>query len=80
VETVDMTLIQNIVQYEKPAHVAVAFQVASQPFMVGLAALLGVDSYLAHDPPRDPVVLDFSQVGRYNMVVQEPSLDPRLEI
>jgi phage tail-like protein len=79
VETVDMNLIKTIVESEKPAHVAAAFQVASQPFMVGLAALLGIDSYLAPEPPRDPVVLDSSQIGRYNMVVEAPSLDPRLE-
>jgi len=59
--------------------VAAAIRVATQPFMVGLAALLGVDSYLAPGPPRDPVVLGSSQIGRYNMVIQAPSLDPRLE-
>ncbi len=79
VETVDINLIQKIVQYEKPAHVAAAIRVATQPFMVGLAALLGVDSYLAPEPPRDPVVLGSSKIGRYNMVIQAPSLDPRLE-
>ncbi len=47
--------------------------------MVGLAALVGVDSYLAGEPPRDPVVVGTSQIGRYSMVTQDPSLDPRLE-
>ncbi len=79
VETVDVNLVQRIVQHEKPAHVAAAVRIATQPFMVGLAALLGVDSYLAPAPPRDPVVLGTSQIGRYNMVIQAPSLDPRLE-
>jgi phage tail-like protein len=79
VETVDVTLVQRIVEYEKPAHVAAAIRIATQPFMVGLAALLGVDSYLAADPPRSPVVVGTSQIGRYDMVVQNPSLDPRME-
>ncbi len=79
VETVNVNLVQRIVQHEKPAHVAAAVRIATQPFMVGLAALLGVDSYLAPAPPRDPVVLGTSQIGRYNMVIQAPSLDPRLE-
>ena len=79
VETVDVNLVQKIVQHEKPAHVAAAIRIATQPFMVGLAALLGVDSYLSPAPPRDPVVLGTSQIGRYNMVIQAPSLDPRLE-
>ena len=60
-------------------HVAATIRIATQPFMIGLASLLGVDSYLAPEPPRDPVVLGSSQVGRYNMVIQAPSLDPRLE-
>jgi phage tail-like protein len=79
VETVDVNLVQRIVQHEKPAHVAAAVRIATQPFMVGLAGLLGVDSYLAPAPPRNPVVLGTSQIGRYNMVIQAPSLDPRLE-
>ncbi len=79
VQTADLNLVQKIVEHEKPAHVAAAIRIASQPFMVGLAALLGVDSYLAPNPPRDPVVVGTSQIGRYNMVIQAPSLDPRLE-
>ena len=79
VESVDVTLVQQIVQHEKPAHVAAAVRIATQPFMVGLAALVGVDSYLAPTPARDPVILNSSQIGRYNMVIQAPSLDPRLE-
>ncbi len=79
VETVDIDLVTRIVQYEKPAHVAAAIRTATQPFMVGLAALLGIDTYLAPEPPRNPVVLDTSQIGRYNQVIQAPSLDPRLE-
>jgi phage tail-like protein len=79
VETVDLNLVQRIVEHEKPAHVAAAIRVATQPFLVGLAALVGVDSYLAPAPPPDPVVLGTSQIGRYNRVIEAPSLDPRLE-
>jgi phage tail-like protein len=79
VEQVDINLINKIVEYEKPAHVAANIQIATQPFMVGLASLLGVNTYLAPEPPRDPIVLNRSRVGRYNMVIQAPSLDPRLE-
>jgi phage tail-like protein len=79
VEQVDINLINQIVEHEKPAHVKAAVQIATQPFMIGLASLLGVNSYLAPEPPRDPIVLNQSRVGRYNMVIQAPSLDPRLE-
>jgi phage tail-like protein len=79
VESVDVNLVQRIVDYEKPAHVAAIIQIATQPFMIGLASLLGVDTYLAPEPPPDPVVVDASQVGRYSLVQHVPSLDPRWE-
>ena len=79
VASVDINLVQKIVEHEKPAHVAATIRLATQPFMIGLASLVGVDSYLAPEPPRDPVVVGSSQIGRYNMVIQAPGLDPRLE-
>jgi phage tail-like protein len=79
VELVDVNLVQQIVNDEKPAHVAATFQIATQPFLIGLASLLGVNSYLAPEPPPDPVVVDVSQVGRYSLVQHVPSLDPRWE-
>jgi phage tail-like protein len=77
VEAVDVGLVQRIAEYEKPAHVAATIRMATQPFMVGLAALLGVDSYLAPEPPPDPIVVNVSRVGRYGLVQHLPSLDPR---
>jgi phage tail-like protein len=79
VEQVDLALIGRVVEDEKPAHVKATVQIASQPFMIGLASLLGVNSYMAPEPTRDPIVLDRTRVGRYNMVIQAPSLDPRME-
>jgi len=79
VERVDINLVRRIVENEKPAHVVATIQVATQPFMIGLASLLGVNSYLAPEPPPDPVVVNVSQVGRYNLVQHLPSLDPRWE-
>src|SRR5271157_713839 len=79
VEQVDINLIGRIVEDEKPAHVAASIQIATEPFMIGLASLLGVNGYMAPAPPRDPIVLNQTRVGRYNMVIQAPSLDPRME-
>ena len=79
VEAVNFNLIQRIVDHEKPAHVAATVQTATQPFIIGLASLLGVNSYLAPEPPLDPAVVDVSQVGRYNVIQHAPSLDPRWE-
>jgi len=47
--------------------------------MVGLASLLGVNSYLAPEPPRQSVRVGESQIGRYDLVMHLPSLDPRME-
>ncbi len=74
-----MSLVRQIVQHEKPAHVAATFRIAAQPFMIGLASLLGANSYLAPEPPADPASVDRSLVGCYNVIQHVPSLDPRWE-
>jgi hypothetical protein len=47
--------------------------------MIGLASLVGVNTYLAPEPPRGMATLDVSQIGRYDVITHVPSLDPRLE-
>jgi len=79
VEAVDVNLVRRIVESEKPAHVVADVQIATQPFMVGLASLVGANSYLAAEPPLDPVVVDGSAVGRYSLIQHAPGLDPRWE-
>jgi len=78
VEDVNLNLVQRIVAAEKPAHVQAFVRVATQPFMIGLASLLGVNTYLGPDPPRNPVTVDVSDVGRYDVVTEMPTLDPRM--
>jgi phage tail-like protein len=79
VESVNIKLVQAIVESEKPAHVMAAVRRASQPFMIGLASLLGVNTYLAPEPPRRPARIDISQIGRYDVITGLATLDPRLE-
>lgn len=79
VEAVNVSLIQQIVEHEKPAHIAATFRIAEQPFLIGMASLLGANSYLASEPVIDPAVVDVSLVGRYNVIQHAPSLDPRWE-
>lgn len=79
VEAVNISLIQQIVEHEKPAHIAATFRIAKQPFLIGMASLLGVNSYLASEPAANPAVVDVSLVGRYNLIQHAPSLDPRWE-
>jgi hypothetical protein len=79
VETVDLKLVQAIVEQEKPAHVMATIRRVTQPLMVGLASLLGINTYLAPEPPRGAATINVSQIGRYDVITHVPSLDPRLE-
>lgn len=79
VETVDRQVVQRVVEREKPAHVAVTYLRASQPFLVGMASLLGVNTYLTPKPPRELARIDQSAIGRHAFIAHLPSLDPRLE-
>jgi hypothetical protein len=46
--------------------------------MIGMASLLGINTYLGPSPPRNPVTVNVSDVGRYDVVMEMPSLDPRM--
>ena len=79
VEDVNLNLVQRIVDAEKPAHVQAFVRVASQSFMIGLASLVGVNTYLGPDRPRNQVTVGSSDVGRYDVVTGAATLDPRME-
>jgi hypothetical protein len=78
VKSVDFALVQRVVNEEKPAHVLATIVRARQALIIGLASLLGVNTYLGPEPPRGKATIDASQVGRYNFVTHLPCLDPRL--
>jgi phage tail-like protein len=78
VEMVDLQLIARVLEREKPAHVAATVRRATQPFLVGLASLLGTDTYLAPAPPPQETRLGQSLLGRWTFVREVPALDPRL--
>jgi phage tail-like protein len=75
----DFGLIRRIVEMETPAHVLTRVEKATAPFLVGMAALVGVDTYLAEDAKPRPVRVDTSYVGVRDVLQRLPSLDPRLE-
>ncbi len=74
----DFKLIRRVVELECPAHVAARIFPASYPFLVGMAALVGVDTYLRSEPPARPVTLNASRLGERDYLIRPASLDPRL--
>jgi phage tail-like protein len=73
----DLGLLRRVVALEAPAHVATQVVTATWPFLVGIASLVGVDTYLG--PPRRPVParVEASSLGR-DFVIGPVSLDPRM--
>ena len=78
-EPQDMGLIRRVVELETPAHVIARVETASWPFLVGVASLVGVDTYLAEKPKPEPVRVGRSQIGLRDLIQCPASLDPRLE-
>lgn len=78
VDEVDIGLIRRIVALESPAHVQVRVATATWPFMVGVASLVGVDTYLARAVPVRPVRVQRSVLGGGDFVLGPTTLDPRL--
>ncbi len=78
VEAQDFALLRRVVRLEAPAHVDVTVAAASWPLLVGIASLVGVDTYLG--PPRQPraVQLERSVLGQGDLVTGPAVLDPRL--
>ncbi len=56
-------LIRRVVELETPAHVNARVVTASHPFMVGLASLVGVDTYLVKETGPGPVTIGRTQLG-----------------
>jgi phage tail-like protein len=79
VETVDLGLIGTIVEQEKPAHVASSIRRATQGFMIGIASLVGVNTFLTPAKKPGVVTVGASEIGRHDLLTHLPSLDPRIE-
>ena len=75
----DLGLIRRVVELETPAHVLSRVVSASNALMVGVSALVGVDTYLSAKPKPQSVALNKSQLGVRDRLLRRASLDPRLE-
>jgi phage tail-like protein len=79
VQPQDLGLIRRVVDMETPAHVMARVITATESFMVGIASLVGVDTYLSPKPKPQPVRVEASHIGIRDLIQRPPSLDPRLE-
>jgi hypothetical protein len=52
---------------------------AHVPMIVGIASLIGVDTFLSEKLPRRPVRLGESALGAGDLLYRPAALDPRLE-
>jgi phage tail-like protein len=79
VEPQDLGLIRRVVELEAPAHIQTRVLTASWPFLVSIASLVNVDTYLGPKPPRQPVNVGRSRLGERDYLMGTASLDPRTE-
>ncbi|WP_414663674.1 phage tail protein [Horticoccus sp. 23ND18S-11] len=75
----ELALVERIAAAEAPAHVITRVRPASADFMVGLTALLSVDTYLRPHPLPAAVEVQATILGDGSLLQRPPSLDPRLE-
>ncbi len=75
--TRDLGRLSDVANAAAPAHVEVTVATASLPLIVGVASLVGVDTYLVAPPTPTPVRVDVSIVGGGDEVLGDGGLDPR---
>jgi phage tail-like protein len=73
----DLGLVRRVVELESPAHAAVRVVTATWPLLVGVASLVGVDTYLGPPRPRRPARVQVSAAGQ-DFVLAPAALDPRV--
>jgi len=79
IEPQDLGIIRRVVELETPAHVLTRVVPSSRPFLVAIASLVGVDSYLGREPETQPVRIGHSRAGVRDRILRPASLDPRFE-
>lgn len=72
-------LIQRVAELEAPVHLETEVAKATYPFMVGLASLVGVDTYLRAAAPKPKITVDESRLGARGFLSRPAALDRRLE-
>lgn len=75
----EFELIRRVAAREAPAHIELRVRSASRDFLVGLASLLGVDTYLRPESAPEPVAVQRSRAGDGSLLLRPAALDPRME-
>jgi len=73
-----VALIERVVELEAPVQLETEVATASYPFLVGLASLVGVDTYLRAPAPKPKISIDHARLGE-GFLSRPAALDPRLE-
>jgi phage tail-like protein len=71
--------IERLFDLETPAHVFSRIVRARFRFMIGLASLVGIDTFIGAVEERQPVRVNVSNIGERDFIFRPASLDPRLE-
>lgn len=77
VEPQDLGLIEQVARKEVPAHVELKVIEASYPLLVGMASLVGVDTYLLPQKSIAPVSIGQSRLGRENILQGVAAFNPQ---
>jgi hypothetical protein len=75
----ELELVRRVAAREAPAHIELRVRLASRDFMVGLASLLGLDTYLRPETQNQPVEVQRGSVGDGSLLRRPAALDPRME-
>lgn len=78
-DTALVDLVRGIAEDVAPAHVGLKVIAAREPFLEGIASLVGVDSYLRAPLPLQHVRIQRSRIGRGDRIPGGGALDPRLD-
>jgi hypothetical protein len=68
--------VEEVLAREAPAAVQWVIRETDHPFILGLSPLLGIDSFLEHQPPFGRVKLDASRLGTGDLLRNAAALSP----
>ncbi|NJD11917.1 MAG: hypothetical protein FIB01_16230 [Gemmatimonadetes bacterium] len=77
--TADLQRLRVVAAEAAPAHVETTLHLAKQPLIIGVASLVGIDSFLLPEPPPRRVRIGGSRIGGGDRIGGEGRLDGRAD-